>query len=121
MRIVRDCIIYIAIASVFIVMPSSTPIIFFFFLMIRRPPRSTLFPYTTLFRSSPAIDFVTRSEFDFTLKEVAEGRPLGRVLGVSYRDGGGAIRHTPERPKLEDMDALPFVVDVYRRDPTIEN
>src|SRR5476649_2187923 len=26
---------------------------FFFFLMIRRPPRSTLFPYTTLFRSSP--------------------------------------------------------------------
>src|SRR2546427_8390860 len=27
--------------------------IIFFFLMIRRPPRSTLFPYTTLFRSSP--------------------------------------------------------------------
>src|SRR2546429_6720286 len=27
---------------------------FFFFLMIRRPPRSTLFPYTTLFRSNPA-------------------------------------------------------------------
>src|ERR1041384_8722723 len=27
---------------------------FFFFLMIRRPPRSTLFPYTTLFRSHPA-------------------------------------------------------------------
>src|SRR6266478_4253152 len=26
---------------------------FFFFLMIRRPPRSTLFPYTTLFRSDP--------------------------------------------------------------------
>src|SRR5438270_12084453 len=31
---------------------------FFFFLMIRRPPRSTLFPYTTLFRS--ANDFVMR-------------------------------------------------------------
>src|SRR5471030_3458088 len=27
---------------------------FFFFLMIRRPPRSTLFPYTTLFRSFPS-------------------------------------------------------------------
>src|ERR1041385_9314872 len=27
--------------------------LFFFFLMIRRPPRSTLFPYTTLFRSPP--------------------------------------------------------------------
>src|SRR6266699_4152332 len=31
---------------------------FFFFLMIRRPPRSTLFPYTTLFRStSPVTDY----------------------------------------------------------------
>src|SRR5258708_24362382 len=29
--------------------------LFFFFLMIRRPPRSTLFPYTTLFRSSWAL------------------------------------------------------------------
>src|SRR2546430_5199129 len=28
---------------------------YFFFLMIRRPPRSTLFPYTTLFRSEPAV------------------------------------------------------------------
>src|SRR5258707_7339795 len=30
----------------------SPPLFLFFFLMIRRPPRSTLFPYTTLFRSS---------------------------------------------------------------------
>src|SRR6266542_6483000 len=30
---------------------SSSRLLFFFFLMIRRPPRSTLFPYTTLFRS----------------------------------------------------------------------
>src|SRR5687768_1660788 len=34
--------------------------IFFFFLMIRRPPRSTLFPYTTLFRSFWRIDFGDR-------------------------------------------------------------
>src|SRR3712207_8876262 len=34
--------------STFVSMP---PIFLFFFLMIRRPPRSTLFPYTTLFRS----------------------------------------------------------------------
>src|SRR6266480_5540311 len=32
---------------------SSVLYLFFFFLMIRRPPRSTLFPYTTLFRSEP--------------------------------------------------------------------
>src|SRR6266487_5189197 len=35
----------------FLVYPSVLCFIFFFFLMIRRPPRSTLFPYTTLFRS----------------------------------------------------------------------
>src|SRR5256885_10798062 len=34
----------------------SVSIFFFFFLMIRRPPRSTLFPYTTLFRSAPGYD-----------------------------------------------------------------
>src|SRR6266699_5008376 len=32
----------------------------FFFLMIRRPPRSTLFPYTTLFRSRPSLSHGTR-------------------------------------------------------------
>src|SRR5690349_24028926 len=32
-------------------LPLDVSILFFFFLMIRRPPRSTLFPYTTLFRS----------------------------------------------------------------------
>src|SRR6266550_4818755 len=35
-------------------------IIFFFFLMIRRPPRSTLFPYTTLFRSPRPIPITIR-------------------------------------------------------------
>src|SRR2546422_5292084 len=32
-------------------MATASPTVLFFFLMIRRPPRSTLFPYTTLFRS----------------------------------------------------------------------
>jgi len=70
--------------------------------------------------ASDAIEFVARNEFDFTLEEVARGRPLERVRGLSYR-AGGLIRHTPDRPVLEDMDALPFVVDVYKRDLTIEH
>src|SRR5687767_15631853 len=36
---------------------------FFFFLMIRRPPRSTLFPYTTLFRSLFCISQNTKKKF----------------------------------------------------------
>src|SRR3989454_5095783 len=38
------------------VLVSDAPVLFFFFLMIRRPPRSTLFPYTTLFRSIVQLD-----------------------------------------------------------------
>src|SRR2546430_16462004 len=38
--------------SLLIISALSISFFFFFFLMIRRPPRSTLFPYTTLFRSS---------------------------------------------------------------------
>src|SRR2546422_6314223 len=34
-----------------LIAPAYLRVLFFFFLMIRRPPRSTLFPYTTLFRS----------------------------------------------------------------------
>lgn len=69
--------------------------------------------------ASPAIEFVAGEEFDFTIKEVAEGRPLASVRGLSYRDGD-SVRRTLERPPLEDMDALPFVVDVYRRDLVVE-
>src|SRR5256885_10827288 len=36
-------------------MPAQISLLSFFFLMIRRPPRSTLFPYTTLFRSSSSV------------------------------------------------------------------
>src|SRR3712207_6962621 len=44
----------------------------FFFLMIRRPPRSTLFPYTTLFRSLAAAQQLTRAGHDVTVFERAD-------------------------------------------------
>jgi len=70
--------------------------------------------------ASTAIDFVARNEFDFTIKEVAEGQRLDHVLGLSFQSGG-AVHHTPDRPVLENMDALPFVVDVYKRDLVVEH
>src|SRR5262245_66545312 len=45
---------------------------FFFFLMIRRPPRSTLFPYTTLFRSNRLRQPTHRLEDDARLKPVID-------------------------------------------------
>src|SRR3712207_7484865 len=44
--------------------------------MIRRPPRSTLFPYTTLFRSLPAIVDEARAMADFVVFDTA---PIGEV------------------------------------------
>jgi hopanoid biosynthesis associated radical SAM protein HpnJ len=73
----------------------------------------------TALQASPAIEFVAGNEFDFTIQEIAEGRPIDRVAGVSYRTNGH-VHRTPERAPLEDMDRLPFVVDVYKRDLQVE-
>jgi len=70
--------------------------------------------------ASRAIDFVTGNEFDFTVKEVAEGIELNRIVGLSYRNADGRIVHNPPRPILENMDELPFVTPVYKRDLEIE-
>ncbi len=67
------------------------------------------------------IDFVARNEFDFTIKEVAEGRPWSAIDGISYRNKSGAIVHNKDRAILEDMDQLPFVTEVYKRDLRIED
>jgi hopanoid biosynthesis associated radical SAM protein HpnJ len=72
-------------------------------------------------RDAPVVDWVARNEFDFTVKEVAEGRDLAHVKGISFRNRDGAIVHNEARPVLEDMDALPFVSEVYRRDLRYEN
>src|SRR3712207_8063548 len=50
--------------------------------MIRRPPRSTLFPYTTLFRSRGIVAFF--AEYDLLLTPALAGRPapIGEIHGV---------------------------------------
>src|SRR6266540_2085138 len=71
-------------------------LIFFFFLMIRRPPRSTLFPYTTLFRSSIRFSFGFiggHSSVPSVGWEAAAGtvcRPDAEGVVVRVRGGGGA-------------------------------
>src|SRR3712207_6998688 len=60
-----------------------------FFLMIRRPPRSTLFPYTTLFRSEPAVRAqASQAAARALLVEQAQDRALGLGgRGAVGRDG----------------------------------
>ena len=70
---------------------------------------------------APVIDFVARNEFDFTIKEVADGVAWSQILGLSYRNEEGNVVHNPDRPILEEMDSLPSVIDVYHRDLKIED
>ncbi len=82
-------------------------------------PAVTVAPEAAV-RASAAIDWAARGEFDLTVQEVAQGRPLAGVAGLAYRANGHVAR-TPERPVLENMDALPFVTPVYKRDLTVEH
>src|SRR2546430_11800068 len=64
---------------------------FFFFLMIRRPPRSTLFPYTTLFRSV----------VDPHRPRLAGPEPAARLAASEVLDRNAAARRT-ERLRSEE-------------------
>jgi len=77
-------------------------------------------PAESLQQGAP-IDFVARNEFDFTCLEVAEGRDFASIDGISYRDHNGRLVHNKDRAILQDMDKLPFVSDVYKRDLHIED
>jgi hopanoid biosynthesis associated radical SAM protein HpnJ len=72
-------------------------------------------------KAAAAVDFVCREEFDYTCQEVAEGLPLEGIKGLSYRGADGRIVHNLPRAIIENMDELPFVAPVYKRDLKIEN
>src|SRR6476620_1493432 len=64
---------------------------FFFFLMIRRPPRSTLFPYTTLFRS-PSLRAHARERFrHLALRDTGDGDRKSTRLNSSHANISYAV------------------------------
>src|SRR2546426_8133856 len=73
---------------------------FFFFLMIRRPPRSTLFPYTTLFRSGEGGAAGRLSPRQFPLRPDLPGRcrPRGSVRPLVDARESARAQHHPRRP-----------------------
>ena len=77
-------------------------------------------PTESMEKGSP-IDFVARNEFDFTIKEIAEGKPLAEVDGITWRNEKGEIIANKDRAMIEDMDSLPFVTEVYKRDLNIND
>src|SRR5690242_21433373 len=73
-------------------MLANSTYVFFFFLVIRRPPRSTLFPYTTLFRSAWDHPWTARS-WRRELPRAARGRGT-----AGCRDGGPRARRGDQDP-----------------------
>src|SRR5690242_21896980 len=78
----------------------STYLLFFFFLMIRRPPRSTLFPYTTLFRSHwglrksrNATSLNSRFKSLDTLKVKIISVTFRRVIRTNHKKASKIWRH----------------------------
>ena len=65
--------------------------------------------------ASPVIDFVARHEFDYTIQEIAQGRPFAEVDGITWRQDGQVVNNK-DRALIHDMDALPSVIPVYTRD-----
>src|SRR3712207_7299594 len=79
----------------------------FFFLMIRRPPRSTLFPYTTLFRSHRPEHGVQRRRHDLREDEHASDpaprlRAVRRHVDVAVR---GGVRQGPQDRKSTRLNS----------------
>src|SRR2546427_6333306 len=71
---------------------SATLLVVFFFLMIRRPPRSTLFPYTTLFRSRGA-------EFACAVAHLLLQQFVGLAQGLLGTQAVVDIAHDPDRDR----------------------
>ena len=70
--------------------------------------------------ASEAIDFVAGNEFDFTIQEIAKGRPLEEVDGIIYKKDGKPV-HNKDRALVEDMDSLSWVTKVYKENLDTKN
>ena len=77
-------------------------------------PHVTVLPEKSL-RDCPAIDFICRKEFDYSVVDYAKGKPLADIPGVSFLKDGKVV-HNPDAPQIQDLDALPHVTEIYKRD-----
>src|SRR5437763_11422341 len=93
-------------------------LVVFFFLMILRPPRSTLFPYTTLFRSGRAAAKAVRRP---TGPVEARGRLAGAARGAGRSWRAGAIRVRSEEHTSELQSPMYLVCRLLLEKKKINN
>ena len=69
-------------------------------------PQVSILPQESL-AAGPQLDFVARREFDYTVTEVAQGRPWDEILGLSYRQTAASIT-TPTGPTSRTWTPCPL-------------
>src|SRR3989449_10475850 len=75
--------------------------------MIRRPPRSTLFPYTTLFRSPVDLELLGHRPAEPVLRQHPLDRPLDDALGMSLQHGLRAyLTQASDVPRVPAVDLV---------------
>jgi len=72
-------------------------------------------------RATTAIDFIVKREFDYAIRDFAMGKPLAEIPSVAFRNADGSIQNNPEAPVIENLDELPWVTKVYKRDLDFRN
>ncbi len=78
-------------------------------------PHVTALPDESLLEGD-SIDFIIRKEFDHQTVDFANGKPFEELPGASFRGADGTIHHNPDAAQIEDLDSLPWVTKVYKRD-----
>ena len=62
---------------------------------------------TETMQMSEKIDYIARGEYDYTLRDIANGKNPSNILGITYRDGNEIINNE-DRPLIKNLDEMPF-------------
>src|SRR5574342_1128584 len=102
----------------FLGLPCLHSYFFFFFLMIRRPPRSTLFPYTTLFRSDLGRGTPTTVQFLLNAMNANTDRKSTRLNSSHHRISYAVfcLKKKKKKNHIDTDNNLVISIDKYKRE-----
>ena len=94
-------------------------------LIILGGPHATAAPDDVAGNYNDVFDFVLRNEGEYALVELLKGEDIKRIKGISFKAEDGRVIHTPTRPRIDDLDSLPFpdynLVDLSKYGDPISN
>lgn len=77
-------------------------------LIVLGGPHATAAPDDVAGNYNDVFDFVLRNEGEYALAELLKGDDIKGIKGLSFKAEDGRVIHNPTRPRIEDLDSLPF-------------